>query len=574
MRFRSRSRLGGHEDSFSKSLTVVSGYTKTPPSPLTLSCSPLSSLFFLSPAATRYKQLCAHVPTAPKMSDWKKYDSYDVPIDPKQQDKATTLKLYSFRRPHMRAFHFAWFGFFMAFVSWFAFAPLMKEIKADLGMTKNEVYNANISSVSSTILSRFVVGPLCDTFGARITSSTLLLMGCIPTFFAGLVNSATDVAIIRFFIGVMGATFVCTQYWTSQVFAKEFVGTANATSAGWGNLGGEARSQCLLSGAVQSKLSVPPVMTFPFRFTTPSYLLACRTYSQIFMVGIWNAFKTNYDSETAWRLSFLVPAAIVFFVAIGQVFLADDCPKGNYKELEAHGAMTRKSSAVSFKKGYSNVNSWIMFAQYAACFGVELTVNNTAANYFSDEFGLSTSKAGMVASLFGLMNLFARSVGGIWSDFLYRKFGAGVTGMRGRFFAQWTALVWEGCFLFLFTYMNTLGAAIPILILFSVGVQMSEGYLVRHRAVHRAGRDGRGVGHRGRRRQLRRGDVGSHLPVRGQEREGGVPNHRGVRGGPVMPFPSPQDPRVRHVLHRCPGRAGLHRGDLRLCSCQDWLTKR
>ncbi|CAN0524511.1 unnamed protein product, partial [Ectocarpus sp. 12 AP-2014] len=164
--------------------------------------------------------------------------SYDVPIDPKQQDKATTLKLYSFRRPHMRAFHFAWFGFFMAFVSWFAFAPLMKEIKADLGMTKNEVYNANISSVSSTILSRFIVGPLCDTFGARITSSTLLLMGCIPTFFAGLVNSATDVAVIRFFIGVMGATFVCTQYWTSQVFAKEFVGTANATSAGWGNLGG------------------------------------------------------------------------------------------------------------------------------------------------------------------------------------------------------------------------------------------------------------------------------------------------------------------------------------------------
>ncbi|CAB1103516.1 unnamed protein product [Ectocarpus sp. CCAP 1310/34] len=371
------------------------------------------------------------------MSNWKKYDSYDVPIDPKQQDKATTLKLHSFRRPHMRAFHFAWFGFFMAFVSWFAFAPLMKEIKGDLGMTKNEVYNANISSVSSTILSRFVVGPLCDTFGARITSSTLLLMGCIPTFFAGLVNSATDVAVIRFFIGVMGATFVCTQYWTSQVFAKEFVGTANATSAGWGNLGGGV--------------------------------------TQIFMVGIWNGFKTSYDSETAWRLSFLVPAAIVFCVAIGQVFLADDCPKGNYKELEAHGAMTRKSSAVSFKKGYSNVNSWIMFAQYAACFGVELTVNNTAANYFSDEFGLSTSKAGMVASLFGLMNLFARSVGGIWSDFLYRKFGAGVTGMRGRFFAQWSALVWEGCFLFLFTYMNTLGAAIPILILFSVGVQMSEG---------------------------------------------------------------------------------------------------
>ena len=241
------------------------------------------------------------------MSDWKKYESYDVPVDPQQQDRATSLKLNSFKRPHMRAFHFAWFGFFMAFVSWFSFAPLMKEIKKDLGMTKNEVYEANIASVSSTVLSRFVVGPLCDTFGARIVSTSLLIMGSIPTAFGGLVNSAVDVAVIRFFIGVMGATFVCTQFWSSQVFAKEFVGTANATTGGWGNLGGGV--------------------------------------TQILMVAIWNLFKTGYDSETAWRLSFLIPAAIVFCVAIGQIFLADDCPKGNYKELENHGVMARKSSS-------------------------------------------------------------------------------------------------------------------------------------------------------------------------------------------------------------------------------------
>lgn len=68
------------------------------------------------------------------------------------------------------------------------------------------------------------------------------------------------------------------------------------------------------------------------------------------MVAIWNGFKRSYSSETAWRLSFLVPAAIVFLVAVGQLFLADDSPKGNYKELEAHGVMARKSSAVSFQK--------------------------------------------------------------------------------------------------------------------------------------------------------------------------------------------------------------------------------
>lgn len=68
------------------------------------------------------------------------------------------------------------------------------------------------------------------------------------------------------------------------------------------------------------------------------------------MVGVWSAFKTGYDSETAWRLSFIVPASIVLLVSIAQLYLSDDCPKGNYKELEANKAMERKSSTESFKK--------------------------------------------------------------------------------------------------------------------------------------------------------------------------------------------------------------------------------
>lgn len=47
--------------------------------------------------------------------------------------------------------------------------------------------------------------------------------------------------------------------------------------------------------------------------------------------------------------------------------------------------------------------------------------------------------------------------------------------MRGRLIAQWTALVWEGVFLFIFTRMDELGAAIAMLICFSLGVQMAEG---------------------------------------------------------------------------------------------------
>lgn len=63
----------------------------------------------------------------------------------------------------------------------------------------------------------------------------------------------------------------------------------------------------------------------------------------------------------------------------------------------------------------------------------------------------------------------------IITDFLYARFGSGVTGMRGRFIAQWTALIWEGVFLYVFSLMEELGIAIVVLILFSLGVQMAEG---------------------------------------------------------------------------------------------------
>jgi NNP family nitrate/nitrite transporter-like MFS transporter len=68
------------------------------------------------------------------------------------------------------------------------------------------------------------------------------------------------------------------------------------------------------------------------------------------------------------------------------------------------------------------------------------------------------------------MNLFARTLGGVFGDW----FG-GRWGLRGR--VQWLfiALFGEGLALMLFSQMSVLALAIPSLILFSLFVQMSEG---------------------------------------------------------------------------------------------------
>jgi NNP family nitrate/nitrite transporter-like MFS transporter len=167
----------------------------------------------------------------------KKYSHYSLHVDPDQDDKATEIKLCSLARPHMRAFHCAWWSFFMAFFTWFSIAPLLSEIQTTLDLSKEQIWTSSIVGVTGTICMRFLLGPLCDKFGPRIPFTIVLCAASIPTACTGLVNSSAGLSILRLFIGIAGGCFVMTQFWMSRMFVKELVGTANALTAGWGNLG-------------------------------------------------------------------------------------------------------------------------------------------------------------------------------------------------------------------------------------------------------------------------------------------------------------------------------------------------
>jgi NNP family nitrate/nitrite transporter-like MFS transporter len=66
-------------------------------------------------------------------------------------------------------------------------------------------------------------------------------------------------------------------------------------------------------------------------------------------------------------------------------------------------------------------------------------MNSIASVYFQDYHGMNPRMAGMMASLYGMMNLFARSAGGAISDWANRHFG-----MRGRIWAMWIVQTIEG----------------------------------------------------------------------------------------------------------------------------------
>ena len=349
-------------------------------------------------------------------------------------DKATRIELFSLKTIQMRTFHMTWFAFFLCFFAWFGIAPLMKVVRDELGLTQAQIGNCIIASVSITVVARLVVGWLCDRIGPRLSYTWLLVLGSIPVMGIGFAQSYESFLLFRLAIGVIGASFVITQYHTSVMFAPNVVGTANATTAGWGNFG---------AGVTQ--------LIMPIIFTT------------LVSLGV-NQFW-------GWRASMVVAGLTCLLTAIAYYKFTQDTPEGNFKELRAAGRLpSRKAVKGTFVEACKDYRVWALFLIYGACFGVELTINNVAALYFADYFELGLKTAGIVAALFGLMNIFARTLGGFVSD----RFGA-KWGLRGR--ARWLfiALFAEGIFLINFSRMDMLPAAIVALLCFSVCVQMSSG---------------------------------------------------------------------------------------------------
>ncbi|MCE8044249.1 NarK family nitrate/nitrite MFS transporter [Halomonas daqingensis] len=352
-------------------------------------------------------------------------------------NKANRIRLLSLRTPQMRAFHFSWFAFHICFFGWFGIAPLMAVVREDLNLTQTQIGNTIIASVLITVIVRLLIGVLCDRIGPRKTYTGLLLLGSIPVMSIGFANSFETFLLARLAIGAIGASFVITQYHTTMMFAPNVVGTANATSAGWGNLGG---------GTTQI---VMPLI-----------------FSGLLMLGV---------SETlGWRLAMVVPGVVMFATGIGYWLFTQDAPNGNFDELRARGELPpangENSAGKSFMSAAKDIRVWALFVVYAICFGVELTINNIAAIYFFDHFDLTLATAGMIAGLFGLMNVFARTLGGVFSDLFARN-----GGLKGRVRWLFIALICEGIALVAFSQMHVLSYAIGIMLVFSLFVQMAEG---------------------------------------------------------------------------------------------------
>ncbi|KAK5078661.1 hypothetical protein LTR64_002923 [Lithohypha guttulata] len=377
--------------------------------------------------------------------------------------KAESIPALNVVNMYGRVWFFSWFGFLIAFWSWYAFPPLLSvTISKDLGMTTTDVLNSNIVGLLATLLVRLIAGPACDKFGPRLTFVGCLLIGAVPTFLAGTCYTIGQLMACRFFVGILGGSFVPCQVWSTGFFDKPIVGTSNAFIAGFGNSGGGI-----------------------------TYFLMPAIFDSLVR-------RQGLTPHVAWRVTFVVPGICIVAVAIAMLLLTDDTPTGKWadrhqaaqRNLQAHGiqetivdaptgilakeddssrsgsssppavdektleagqrrpskyadheAPLSEQSMLDTARGEIVVKptmkemmhiiitpqTLVCGAAYFCTFGGELAINSILGKYYLRNFPrLGQTGSGNWAAMFGLLNVVFRPIGGLVSDYIYNKTGGSV----------------------------------------------------------------------------------------------------------------------------------------------------
>lgn len=358
--------------------------------------------------------------------------------------ETTKFNLFSFEGK-MKVLHMSWIAFFITFVVWFNFAPLLQAVKTSLGLTTAEIKTLLILNVAFTIPARVIIGMLTDKFGPRMVYSGLLAVCSIPCFAFALADTFTQAAIARFALGLIGAGFVVGIRLVSEWFPHNELGTAEGVYGGWGNFGSAAAAFTLPTVAVmfggddgwRYAMGITGLISLCYSiiffrnvsdtpkgatYYKPKNIGAMEVTSKgdFFLLMLMKIPMYAALALLAWKLSpsgvSMISETAEYAIYLGLVILY-------LYEL----SKVWKVNKNVFKEEVPEIHRYkfkqvaVLNVLYFATFGSELAVISMLPLFFSETFELTPVVAGMVASAYAFMNLMSRPGGGWLSDRFGRK---------------------------------------------------------------------------------------------------------------------------------------------------------
>jgi len=361
------------------------------------------------------------------------------------------INLFSFTGK-MKILHMSWLAFFISFVVWFNFAPLMASIRETFGLSDQEVKLLLILNVALTIPARIIIGMLVDKYGPKITFSVLLAVASVACFLFAFADSYEKLATYRFLLGFVGAGFVIGIRLVSEWFPAKQVGTAEGIYGGWGNFGSAGAAIALptialwVGGddgwrwAVASTGVLALIFSFIFYFSVsnnpkgttyyrPKNLGAMEVTSQgdFFLYGLMTAPLYLALGVLAWKIG---PANLSIFSAVETYIIYGALlTLYIYQFLQIYrvnkGLFATNAKPVAEIHRYKFKQVAALNLSYMITFGSELAVISMLPLFFFDTFketaNLSITQAALFASIFAGLNLIMRPAGGYFSDKFGRK---------------------------------------------------------------------------------------------------------------------------------------------------------
>ncbi|WP_420347771.1 MFS transporter [Pelagibius sp.] len=348
--------------------------------------------------------------------------------------------VFRFKNREIRALHLTWIAFFITFYVWFNMAPLASSILNSVDwLTKDDLRLFAIANVALTIPARILVGMALDKWGPRRVFSVLMVTMAIPTFVFAFGDTREQLFISRLIMSSVGASFVVGIHMTALWFKPRDIGFAEGFYAGWGNFGSAAaaltiptvaltiyggdngwRYAIATSGAIMALYGIFywfAITDGPTKDThkkpRQAAALEVSSYRDLGMLILFTIPLIGILSILVWRIQGTgyidTMTASICYLAIVVVVVYQV-----WQVLRVNLPVLKRGVPKDDRYPFSSVAA--LNTTYFANFGAELAVVSMLPLFFQETWGLTPVTAGIIASSFAFVNLFARPMGGLVSD--------------------------------------------------------------------------------------------------------------------------------------------------------------